>query len=200
MRRFQLRTSICRKSLVCAISVADAPNHDRKRERKREGEREYAVARSRTVSSRTFPSFSSFSAPFVSPAQPSSSLPLAVSPLSTSSLSEFAVPVHASLEDTRRSYAHTRIHTSCTSQISTLREHTNKPPSHVCTYSIRAALCMPSLPWCPALSRVSSVRLSPAFLFLCLTLFAFILSILTDSYHSLTLARAATSSARFLAP
>lgn len=95
MRRFQLRTSICRKSLVCAISVADAPNHDRKRERKREGEREggwrerereYAVARSRTVSSRTFPSFSSFRAPFVSPAQPSSSLPLAVSPLSTSSL------------------------------------------------------------------------------------------------------------------
>lgn len=86
MRHFQLRTSICRKSLVCAISVADAPNHDRKRERKREGEREYAVARSRTVSSRTFPSFSSFRAPFVSPAQPSSSLPLAVSPLSTSSL------------------------------------------------------------------------------------------------------------------
>lgn len=47
---------------------------------------------------------------------------------STSGLAQFAVPMHASLEDTRcSSYAHTRVYTPCTSQISTLREHTNKP-------------------------------------------------------------------------
>lgn len=45
----------------------------------------------------------------------------------------------------RSSYAYTRVYTPCTSQISTLREHTNKPSSHVCVYSIRPAYVYPLL-------------------------------------------------------
>lgn len=88
--------------------------------------------------------------------------------LSISSLAWFAM--HALLEDTRRSsYAHARVYTPCTSQISTLREHTNKP--HV--YPVR--------PTC--LHGVSFVL--PLLLFLWSSR-SLILCNLTDFYHSLT--------------
>jgi len=61
----------------------------------------------------------------------------------TSGLAQFAVLVHASLEDTHRtSYVYTRVYTPRTSQISTLREHTNKPANHACICSIRPCLCV----------------------------------------------------------
>lgn len=76
-------------------------------------------------------------------------------PLTTSGLIVCSTCALASLEDTRRSYAHTRAHTPCTSQISTLREHTNKPPSHVCTYSIQPALYVPTSTPSPSSSHPS---------------------------------------------
>lgn len=92
---------------------------------------------------------------------------------STSGPVQFAVPVHASLEDTRcSSYAHTRVYTPCSSQISTLREHTNKPR----VYLVR-----------PAYTPVS--RRSPLSAYPIPLSNAFVLSNLTDSYHSLTLTR-----------
>jgi len=61
----------------------------------------------------------------------------------TAGLAQFAVLVHASLEDTHRtSYVYTRVYTPRTSQISTLREHTNKPANHACICSIRPCLCV----------------------------------------------------------
>lgn len=83
---------------------------------------------------------------------------------STYGFAQFAVLT--SLEDTRRSsYAYTRVYTPCTSQISTLREHTNKPPSHVCVYSIRPAYVTLSS-FCFSFSSLFlsfSIRWSPIF-------------------------------------
>lgn len=205
MRRFQLRTSVCRKSLVCAISVVDAPNHDREKERRRkEGGkgREYAVARSRTVFSRAFPP----SLPSVCPSSRQ------YNPL---------VRSHSSLRPLN-------LRSQSLRYLCTLRSRTHVVRMHTCAYVRRVlrklapyasiqishlATCVPTLSELPyvcllyrrpralsgPLRRIPFV-LSPAFLFLCLTLFAFILSILTDSYHSLTLVHVATSSTGFLAP
>jgi len=114
VQSFRSRASLCRKSLVCA--------------RYRDiGERiwpwrGYAVARLRSLFSLPLPSSSSA----IPPASPQ-----------TYGLVQFAVPVQASLEDTHRtSYVYTRVYTPRTSQISTLREHTNKPANHACICSM----------------------------------------------------------------
>lgn len=106
------RAPVCRKSLVCGDiggGPSNAPNRDAR------------------VCSRTFARCS----------------PTGVFPSCLPACQLASPPVSRSLRYPRaaqprsrthvRSYAHTRAHTPCTSQISTLHEHTNKPPSHVCT-------------------------------------------------------------------